>query len=69
MVVENLLFNYVGLPHVLDLTVHLVIFVVGLLGGIIPRIFFSWGGGPKDVIVAPVQIFPQGFGFDFFRDW
>ena len=84
-VVDNLLLNYVGLPLVLDLTVHLVIFVAELLGGIIPRIFFSsyffsrvvlhtikiygWGGGPKDFIVAPVQIFPQGFGFDCFRDW
>ena len=33
--VDNLLLDHVGLPHVLDLAVHLVIFLAGWVGGIV----------------------------------
>ena len=39
-VVDNLLLDHDGLPHVLGLAVHLVIFLPCWVGGIIPRHFY-----------------------------
>ena len=40
--VDNLLLDHVGLPHVLVLVVHLVIFGAGWVGGIIPKHFYYY---------------------------
>ena len=40
--VDNHLDDHVGLPHILDLTAHLVNLYSGLVGGIILRLFLPF---------------------------
>ena len=79
--VDNLLLDHVTLPHILDLTVHLVIFLVRLEGTFLlivlfyqstPSCFKVIGGvvvAHKILLSAPVPIDPLVLELLWFYEW